>query len=386
MTAQIYVNARFFDGDHLHEQTAIRVAEGCLSDMGPIALQKDGQRIDINGDIIAPGYVDLQVNGGGGVMVNDTPTPEGLGQIAAAHSRLGTAALLPTLITASYDTTAAAIWAAKTALANGVPGVAGLHLEGPHLDPQRKGAHDAALIRPMTAADLDLLIDAAQTLPAFMLTIAPESCTTDQVAQLVQAGAVVSLGHSACNYDTALRYVQAGARCVTHLFNAMSPLTSREPGLVGTALDRPELSAGVIADGIHVHPVTLRRAWAAKQGPGQLFLVTDAMAVAGTDLDHFHLDGRRINRDRSASSQAPSRLTLADGTLAGADLDLTQALRLLHHEVGVTLPAALAAATSVPADLMGLSHVGRLHLGQPLRHPAAMIRIASDLSCVTPLV
>ena len=295
---------------------------------------------------LVPGYVDLQVNGGGGVMLNDAPTPKGLARIAAAHARLGATTILPTLITDRPDVTAAAIDAVVAACRAGMPGIAGLHLEGPHLDPARAGAHDPALIRPMTDTDLRLLCAAAACLPVLMVTLAPASVTPEQIATLARAGVLVSLGHTEADFATCAAAARAGARCVTHLFNAMRQMGSREPGVVGAALHLGALSAGLIADGIHVHPATLGAAIRGKAGPGRLFLVSDAMAVAGTALDGFTLNGRRVVR-------RDGRLTLADGTLAGADLDLTTALGVLTRDVGVPLAQAVAMATSVPADLIG---------------------------------
>jgi N-acetylglucosamine-6-phosphate deacetylase len=303
-------------------------------------------RTDMGAGILVPGYVDLQVNGGGGVMLNDAPVPETLAAIAAAHARLGATTILPTLITDRPDVTAAAIDAAVAACAAGVQGIAGLHLEGPHLDPRRAGAHDPALIRPMTDADLALLCDAAARLPLLKVTLAPASVTMAQIATLARAGVLVSLGHAEADFATCAAAAEAGARCVTHLFNAMRQLGNREPGVVGAALHLGGLSAGLIADGIHVHPATMGAAIRAKAGPGQVFLVSDAMAVAGTDLNGFTLNRRRITR-------ADGRLTLADGTLAGADLDLTTAIRVLTRDVGLPLSQAVAMATAAPADLIG---------------------------------
>ncbi|WP_170573286.1 N-acetylglucosamine-6-phosphate deacetylase [Ruegeria atlantica] len=362
-------NGALFDGRGLHFGHATTFRDGTLAGTVPDeSAPKDGQVVDLNGDILCPGFVDLQVNGGDGVMFNDDPSVDTIRRIADAHRRLGVASLLPTLITDTPEKTQAAIEAAIQAVRAGVPGVAGLHLEGPHLSVARKGAHDGALIRPMEEADLATLIEAAGELPCLMVTLAPESVSEKQVQALCEAGVLVSLGHSDADFVTCQRYATAGARCVTHLFNAMSQMGNREPGLVGAALANGGLSAGVIADGIHVHPEVMRAAWAAKTAPGQVFLVSDAMAVAGTDQTAFELEGRRITR-------TDGRLTLEDGTLAGADLDLTTAIRTLVTQVGVPLQDALAAATTYPATLIGQT------AAQPLRYDM-MIRISADLdSC-----
>ncbi|MGR3762325.1 N-acetylglucosamine-6-phosphate deacetylase (plasmid) [Roseobacteraceae bacterium NS-SX3] len=369
--AIIFRGGPVFDGIRFHEGAAVRVEAGRITALGPEADIGGGDVTDLAGGILAPGYVDLQVNGGGGVMFNDDPSLETLSRIAAAHRKLGATTILPTLITDTPEKTRAAIAAARDAVAAGVPGIAGLHLEGPHLSVARKGAHDAALIRPMDEADLALLIEAARTLPALMVTLAPENATPAQVRALAAAGAVISLGHSDADYETCLTYAEAGASCATHLFNAMSQLGNRQPGLVGAALACGRMHAGLIADGIHVHPETMRAAWAAKRGPGRIFLVSDAMAVAGTDLTGFELEGRRITRREG-------RLTLADGTLAGADLDLTTALRVLTAQAGVPLEQAMAAVTGWPAAVMGFQEPGRLQAGGT----GPLLRIARDLRSV----
>lgn len=351
MTA--YHGASIFDGTDLLGQAdggqALLVQDGRvvgivgqadLDDLAP-----DVRRVQLAGGVLAPGFVDLQVNGGGGVMFNAQPTPEGLRQMAMAHAGLGATSILPTLITDRPETTRAAIAAVKSARAANLPGIIGLHLEGPHLSHSRKGAHDGTLIRPMQDADLADLCAAARHLPVLMITVAPESVTLDQIAALAKAGVILSLGHTDAPYDKCVRAAGAGVGCVTHLFNAMRQLGSRDPGVVGAALGVGALSAGLICDLIHVHPETITLALAAKQGPGRIFLVSDAMAVAGSDIQSFELNNRVISRSNG-------RLTLADGTLAGADLDLATALRNLLG-LGVPLADALAMATSIPASVIG---------------------------------
>ncbi len=349
-----YTGATIFDGERLLPQHALIVAGGAVAEIVPEdAVPPALPRHPLDGGTLSPGFVDLQVNGGGGIMFNDAPTVDTLRVMARAHARLGATSILPTLITDRPDITAAAIAAAIEAVETGVPGIAGLHLEGPHLSVARKGAHDPTLIRPMEDDDLDRLVAAARRLPALMVTVAPESVNPQQIAAMTGAGIHVSLGHTDCSFDEARTAAAAGARCVTHLFNAMSQMGNREPGVVGAALATPELSAGLIADLIHVHPEVIRAALAAKRGPGRIFLVSDAMATAGSDLDHFTLNGRRIER-------RDGRLTLTDGTLAGADLDLATAVRNIAG-LGVPLETALAMATTVPAALIG--HDARLAPG-----------------------
>ena len=328
-----------------------------------------GQIIDLNGDILSPAYVDLQVNGGDGILFNHDPSLATLRRMAKAHRRLGVARILPTLITDTRAATQSAIQAVIDAQAVGLTEIAGLHLEGPHLSVARKGAHDADLIRPMDQQDLDILLAAKRHIPILKITIAPENVSRDQVKVLSQAGVLISLGHSDASFETCCEYFNVGASCVTHLFNAMSQLGNREPGLVGAALRSHDVSAGLIADAIHVHPETIKVALAAKKpGKGSIFLVSDAMAVAGSDHSEFDLGGRRIER-------RDGRLTLADGTLAGADLDLTTALRVMTSQTDLELEQALCMATSGPARVIGLDW--------GLNALEETIRISSDLSALT---
>lgn len=341
---------RIFDGTEWHADAAITFHDGGVVGVQPAADAPAGPRLP---GIIAPGYIDLQVNGGGGVLFNNDPTPEGIATICAAHAGLGTTATMVTLITDRPDVTARAVAAGQRA--DG-PGFLGLHLEGPHLSVARKGTHDPALIRPMTDADLAALVLAAGALPHLIVTLAPESVRADQVADLAAAGVVVSLGHSDCDHDTARAYMAAGAGMVTHLYNAMSQLGHRAPGLVGAALDAPGVWAGLIADGFHVADAALGVALRGKAAPGGIFLVSDAMSTVGSDLTGFDLNGRRIFR-------AEGRLTLADGTLAGADIAMADAVRHCHHRLGLPLEQVLRLASAHPAAALGLRDRGHLRPG-----------------------
>ncbi|TGQ81103.1 N-acetylglucosamine-6-phosphate deacetylase [Mesorhizobium sp. M8A.F.Ca.ET.207.01.1.1] len=360
--------ARIFDGDDWHEGAALVVSDGLVEAMLPQgALPGDIRAIDTGGGMLVPGFVDIQVNGGGGVMLNDHPDVASIETICRAHAPFGTTALLPTLITDTPAITAAAIAAGEAAALQKVPGFLGLHLEGPHLSIARKGAHDPALIRPMTDADQAMLMAARRKLPVLLTTIAPESVDPARVTALAKAGIVVSLGHSDTGHAAAKAFAEAGASVVTHLFNAMSQIGNREPGLAGAALDIGTLSAGLIADGIHVHPATIRIALDAKQGPGRIVLVTDAMATIGTDMTSFTLNGRTIYRKDGS-------LRLADGTLAGADLDMISAIRFMHRTVGLDLSEALRMASLYPAQAIGQSH----RLGRFANGTAADIVALSD--------
>jgi N-acetylglucosamine-6-phosphate deacetylase len=352
--------ARIFDGEDWHDGKALLVADGMVEGIvAENALPQNVRPLDLDGGLLAPGFVDLQVNGGGGVMLNDEPSVQTIRRICSAHARFGTTALLATLITDTPEMTTAALDAGAAAARENIPGFLGLHLEGPHLSLSRKGAHDPALIRPMERADLDRLVQARSSLPVLMTTVAPETVTPQQIAALAGAGIVVSLGHSDAGYATARAAVEAGATQVTHLFNAMSQLQHREPGMVGAALSSGEVSAGLIADGYHVDRHVIGIALRSKQGPGRIFLVTDAMATIGTDMTEFTLNGRTIRREGG-------KLTLADGTLAGADLDMISAVRFMHREIGLPMEEALRMASLYPAAAAGQEHrLGRLGEGRP---------------------
>ncbi|MDI3337314.1 N-acetylglucosamine-6-phosphate deacetylase [Defluviimonas aestuarii] len=344
----LFTGADIFDGARSGPGSLL-VKDGRIAAMLPPDAKVDGaETVKLDGGVLAPGFVDLQLNGGGGVMFNDAPNVKTLTRIAAAHASLGSLTILPTLITDTPDQTRAAVEAVEAAIAAGVGGIAGLHLEGPHLSIARKGAHDPSLIRPMGEGDLAFLCDAARRLPRLMVTLAPESVTDDQIATLSGVGIIVSLGHTDAGFDRCVSAAKSGARLATHLFNAMSQLGSREPGLVGAVLSTGALDAGLIADGIHVHPKVMRAALRAKTGPGEIFLVTDAMAPAGSNISQFSLNGREIRRE-------DGRLMLADRTLAGADLSMARAIRVICNDVGLPRDRALAMATSVPARVLGLS-------------------------------
>lgn len=346
---QVLRGAAIFDGERLVQGAALVIDGGRVAALVP----DTGAGEDLGGGVLAPGFVDLQVNGGGGALLGQGDPDQALATICDAHGRLGTTGLLPTLITADPDTTAAVLQAGARAARAGLPGFLGLHLEGPHLDPARAGAHDPALIRPMGEGDLARLIAARATLPALLVTLAPGAATHAQIAALAGAGVLVSLGHSGCDEGAARAAMAAGAGMVTHLYNAMSPLGHRAPGLVGAALDGAAM-VGIIPDGVHVAPAPFRIA--VKAAGERLFAVSDSMAVAGTDRTEFTLNGRRILR-------RDGRLTLEDGTLAGADLSLPQALRWMVRAAGLDLAPALAMLTARPARALGRDDLGRLGPG-----------------------
>ena len=346
MTLTAINGGRIFDGRDWHDGKVLVVEDAriaAIADKAP-----SGARIiDADGTLVIPGFIDLQVNGGGGVMFNSEPTPDGIARIARAHARFGTTKLLPTLITDNREITAEARKAGREARARKIPGFLGIHLEGPHLSVSRKGAHDPNLIRPMEHADLDALRQYRADAGLLLTTLAPESVLHDQVRALAEAGVIVSLGHTDTSSANALTYFEASARMSTHLFNAMSPLGHREPGLVGATIHSTSAYAGIIADGFHVDPVAMGVALRAKRGPGKIFIVTDAMSTIGTDDTGLLLNGRQIYREGG-------RLTLADGTLAGADIDMLSSVLFVHRQLGFPIEEAIRMASLYPAEAMGV--------------------------------
>ncbi len=326
-----------------------------------------GARMLPAGSVLAPGFLDVQVNGGGGVLFNDEPTPAAIARIVAAHRAGGTTGLLPTLITdrpGMIGRAAGAVFAARD-----VPGVRGIHLEGPFISPRRPGVHPPEWIRPMGEADLAQIAAGARHLTT-VLTLAPEEVRPADIRALAKAGVMVSAGHTEADPATIAAARAAGLRGFTHLWNAMPPLGARAPGPVGAALDDDTLFAGVICDGIHVDPVSLRLAFRLL-GPDRMFLVTDAMPPAGTALASFALAGRRISR-------RGGRLETADGTLAGADLTMIAAVRFAATHLGASLEDALRMASDTPARFVGFDDAGRIAAGAR----ADLVLLGRDLAVV----
>jgi len=309
---------------------------------------------DLAGNALLPGFVDIQVNGGGGVLFNDAPTVETIRRIGAAHRYYGTTGFLPTLISDDADVMRAALAAVDAAIEQGVPGVLGIHLEGPYIAPARRGAHDPAKFRVPDAREIDLVCSLRRGVT--VLTLAPDQVSADIVRELTARGVIVCIGHTAATYEQAHAALAAGARGFTHLYNAMSPLQGRAPGVVGAALEDRDSWCGIIVDGHHVHPAALRVALAAKT-PGKLMLVTDAMPPVGAASDTYVLAGATITcRD--------GRCETADGVLAGSALDMAGAVRNTVTTLGVALDEAARMASTYPAQFLRLadSH-GRIAAG-----------------------
>lgn len=367
MTRFAITGAEIFDGTKRRPQHAVMVDGARILDVVPESVVPHEMPVlHLSGGVLAPGFIDAQVNGGGGVLLNDMPSAEGVRTICDAHARFGTTALLPTLITDSPTVTGKVVEVVKQALASGTLGCLGLHLEGPFLSPEKRGAHDANLIRTMTEADVDEILSLG--IETLLITLSPERVAPPIIRRLVQGGVIVSLGHSNATYDQILAAVDAGAHGVTHIFNAMSPLTHRAPGVVGGALDAGELWCGLIADGHHVHPAAIGIALRAKRQPGRVFLVTDAMSTVGSDQQTITLNGRTVWRRNGA-------LELEDGTLAGSDLDMMAGVRFLVKQVGVELGEALRMASTYPAEFLKRPELGRIAAGAR----ADLVQIDDDL-------
>lgn len=307
-----------------------------------------GDRIDLDGRMLVPGFIDTQVNGGGGVLFNDCPTIDCIAAIGEAHGRFGTTGFLPTLISDDLSVIDTAIEAVEAAMAQGVPGVLGIHIEGPYLNESRKGVHDASKFRTLDAEAVARLtrLKGGTTL----VTLAPEMTTPDMIGRLVSAGAVVAAGHTDATYAETRLAIEAGMTGFTHLFNAMSPLTSRAPGAVGAALEDINSWCGLIVDGHHVDPVVLKLALRCRP-LNRFILVTDAMPSVGSDENHFFLQGRRIEvRDGVCLDPA--------GVLAGSDLDMASAVRNARRMLDLGLEDAVAMATTFPAAFLGLKDLG----------------------------
>lgn len=340
VNGRILIDSAFVGGQAVLVEAgriAAIVAEGDVPD--------DVERHDLAGQRLAPGYIDLQVNGGGGVLFNDMPTVEGIVAIGAAHRRYGTTGFLPTLISDDLSVVRAGVAAVEAAIAAGVPGVLGIHIEGPFLNVARKGIHNPAKIRALDEDGIAAVTGLRHG--RTLVTLAPEKTTPAIVRRLVEAGVVVAAGHTAGTYRQIRDALDQGMSGFTHLFNAMSPLTSREPGAVGAALEDEAAWCGLIVDGRHVDPVTMRLALRCK--PADRFaLVTDAMPTVGMAEKSFVLQGHRI-------TVVDGVCVNEDGTLAGSDLDMARAVRNAVAMLDVSTETAIGMASDTPARFLGVA-------------------------------
>ena len=333
-----------FDGQDIVYGQAVRIVDGRITEIAKTPVSA----VRIKG-CLTPGFVDLQVNGGGGVMLNTTPTRGGMADIAAAHRIFGTVAIMPTVITdhwAVLDQVVEAAIAAK-----GDDGIIGLHIEGPHISVARRGTHNAIHVRPMDDRTLNVVEALRRHDIAVMITIAPEAITHDQIAALVRMGAVVSIGHTDATCEDTEAAISAGASCATHLFNAMSPMVGREPGVVGAVINS-HVWSGIICDGFHVDDRMIKLALRARPEDDLMFLVSDAMATVGGPA-LFDLYGQNIHLENG-------RLINAEGHLAGAHVTQAEGVARLVHEIDVSLAQALRMAITVPALVMGQANLAQL--------------------------
>ena len=338
-----------FDGETLLKGMALCIVDDVVVALAPATEIPQGAQTVVVHGTVTPGFVDLQVNGGGGVLFNHATSATGISQIAAAHHALGTVAIMPTIITDAPRVMEAA---AKAALAvKDAPHFAGLHIEGPHIDPAKRGTHDAGFIRPLDDATIQIVRTLRAADIAVMITLAPEAAQLAQITELAAIGATVSLGHSNCTASVAKSAFEAGASCVTHLFNAMSQMQGRAPGLVGAAINS-EAYVGTICDGVHVADEMIGLVLRARPAPDRSFIVSDAMPTVGGP-DRFTL------YDQEIRVQA-GRLINTEGRLAGAHTTMAEGVARLVQNVQLPLQSALRMAITVPARVIGAPHLRQI--------------------------
>jgi N-acetylglucosamine-6-phosphate deacetylase len=332
-----------FNGQAICANRAIRICNDQIVSTAPAdRAGKDGAPVFYTSGLASPGFVDLQLNGGGGVLFNAMPNPEGLSVIAAAHRKGGTTSFLPTLITDAPHIMEKAADAVIASL--GTNGIVGIHLEGPHISIDRKGAHNPSFIRPIDAQTFDIVDTLRSAKVPVLLTLAPECVPQGTIARLCEMGVVVSLGHTAADAATTRQAIAEGATSATHLYNAMTPITARDAGVVGAVLES-EIFCGFIADGYHVDDAVLRLAMRSRSRQDRMVVVSDAMPTWGGP-DQYELYGETI-------ALTGGRLVNRSGSLAGVHIDLSHSVRRLVHNLCLDRAAALAMATRAPATLMG---------------------------------
>jgi len=338
MTTIRFHAARLFDGQNFVDDQVLTITDGVIS-----AIDQDTSHVEVYAkDLVVPGYIDLQVNGGGGALFNDSPSLDKLKTIVGAHARFGTTAMMPTLITDKVEIMAQAADAIAQAITEKVVGIIGIHFEGPHISLAKKGTHCAKLIRPITTDEWNVL--SRQDIGQVMVTLAPETVSSEDITRMVELGIKVCLGHTNADFTIAQQAVDAGATGFTHLFNAMSPLQGREPGVVGCALLNDNTQAGLIVDGHHVDYASCQLAIKTKPAGG-VFLVTDAMPPVGCDMTEFPLYDRTVYVDNG-------KLTSSTGELAGSSLDMATAVKNTHLKLKIPLDEALRMASLYPAQYL----------------------------------
>ena len=345
---------RVFDGRDWHDDAAVLVAGEQITLVCGQADIPSNAKLTEPVALLAPGFVDVQVNGGGGALFNASPTPEGLRTIVAGHRATGTTGMMPTVVSDSRNVAEAAVAAVRRVRAEGESSVLGIHLEGPHLAPEKRGVHDASKLRPLVEDDLHWLTSLTDL--TVLLTVAPEVVPAEQIARLTEAGVIVSGGHSQASFEVTRQAIDAGLSGFTHLYNAMPPLSAREPGILSAALTDRETWAGIIADGHHVHPANIRLAVAGKS-PDRIMLVSDAMPTVGADSPSFRLYGETITVENG-------RLVNSEGRLAGSAIGMSDAVAYCYRSVGLDLAECLRMASINPATFLGMeTQLGRLAPG-----------------------
>lgn len=344
MTAFAFTNGTVYAPGALRHGATLTLNGGRITAVTENGVPAD-ETIDLAGGSLVPGFIDVQVNGGGGMLFNDDPTAAGIATIARAHARFGSTAVLPTLISALPEVIAAGLDALDEAVAASVPGCIGVHVEGPVLNRARKGIHSEDHLRPLDDTLMNLLT--RKRAGKVLFTVAPEYLDADQAQALLDAGVILSIGHSDADYDMARKAFAVGVSGVTHLFNAMSGLHHRAPGMVGAALESEDVWCGLIADGFHFHPALMRIALRSRP-LDRFMLVTDAMSCVGSDITEFTLDGRTIY-------VGEGRCVDAKGTLAGASLDMGAAVRNTMEMAQISLAQAVCMASHSPAAFLGLA-------------------------------
>lgn len=368
MTSNIYHATCLFDGQQYHQNKCLVVNGGKVESIVSVEQLTDEQQSQVEKLIgtIAPGYIDVQVNGGGGVLLNNQTTVAGIETIAKAHAKFGSTGIMPTLITDEITVIEQAADAMSQAIAQGIPGVLGIHFEGPHLSVEKKGVHNPAFIRPITAREIAAFT--RKNIGIVMVTLAPENVMPEDIKKLVDAGVIVCLGHSNADSVTVKKALAAGATGFTHLFNAMSPFQSREPGMVGTALLDQNSWCGLIVDGHHVHYDACKLAIQAKN-KGKIMLVTDAMSPVGSDEQTFELLGAVVHRNGD-------RLTAETGELAGSCIDMAATVKNTVEHLDCELGEALRMASKYPAEFLSRTDLGQLTAGAT----ASFVLLDDDLS------
>lgn len=339
------INTAVFTGEKLVEQHAVVIDGHRIHSVTPQHELCAGIEIDqdLGNGLLIPGFIDLQVNGGGGALFNDDPTVDGIRTIGEAHRRYGTTGFFPTLITDNFEVMRQAIAAVDQAITECVPGVSGIHLEGPFLNETYKGTHDSGQFRVIDEEGFEVITSLKNG--KTLVTIAPELTTLETINRLANAGVIVCAGHSTCTYRQAREALAAGVTGFTHLFNAMTQLHGREPGMVGAALEDENSWFGIIADGEHCHPASFYAAIRAKKQGGAV-LVTDAMPIVGSDKKSFELNGETIYA-------IGGRCTNAAGSLAGSDLDMMSAVNNAAEFARIDSFEAIRMASAYPAKATG---------------------------------